>query len=460
MARVARLSWALSSVVALVFAAAHAACGDPTSAAAGGPGATDDDAGTSQDVDGGSPGDGASPLETGAPSNVYPAPHPPLPDSVNGSGGPVLTTPKAVLVFYPGYPFESQLETFAQDMTQSTYWSTTTSEYGVGPITYGGSMELTGETAPMTITDTALRAWVASELQSGKLGTPDQSAMYTFFFPQSTTISQTNPLSFLIGPQDSCVAFGGYHDSVSVAIGGGTPKTYAYVVMPTCGGSVDALTAVASHEWVEAATDPFLTWIGGGFSVTGGPTSAFYSVDSDHSVWALLGGGEVGDLCENETNIYVTPTDLHRQAQRTWSNVLARASHDPCTPNLPGVPYFNSAPVLDETVTFTSPFTGSVTTKGVTVAVGQSKTVEVDLFSDADTGGPWTVTADDYLATRYNVPSTMIFDWDRSQGQNGEKLHLTITVTSGSILNGGHVFVITSKKGLRQTVWPGLVLEP
>src|SRR5262249_43709259 len=109
-----------------------------------------------------------------------------------------------------------------------------------------------------------------------------------------------------------------------------------------------------------------------------------------------------------------------------------------------------------------SAITGSITTKGVTIPVGQSKTVEVDLFSDGDTGGPWQVTADDLLFKyygNYGLPQTLSFAWDRTQGVNGEKLHLTVTVTAASIIGGGHAFMITSSKGGRQTVWPGLVVE-
>jgi hypothetical protein len=42
---------------------------------------------------------------------------------------------------------------------------------------------------------------------------------------------------------------------------------------------------------------------------------------------------------------------------------------------------------------------------------------------------------------------------------NGDKLHLTITVTKESIIDGLHVFIITATVGSRQFVWPGLVLE-
>jgi hypothetical protein len=85
------------------------------------------------------------------------------------------------------------------------------------------------------------------------------------------------------------------------------------------------------------------------------------------------------------------------------------------------------------------------------------------MFSDGDTGGPWTVSAYDVLATyygSYGLKPTMTFDWDRTTGQNGEKLHLTITVTGNSPIAGAHAFMIKSQLGPRITVWPGLVVEP
>ncbi|HEY8041680.1 MAG TPA: hypothetical protein VIF15_17865 [Polyangiaceae bacterium] len=459
----------LLSSVAFLTVAAVAACSSSPSGAASGPDGGGDDASAEGGAgDGGSEGstgdagDAGADVDNGAPSTNYPAPHPPLPQLVNKAGGPVLTTPHAYLVFYPGYPYETQLQTFAQKMAAATYWATTTQEYGVGALTYAGTIDLTNETPPQSTTSTAIQSWIAGEIQGGKFGTPDPEAIYTVFYPQSTTITQPNPISTLLPAPQSCVAFGGYHDNAAVSLGdGGTPTNFAYAVIPTCNTSVDSLTSVVSHEWVEASTDPFLTSTGA-FTINGGPDAAFYSTDADHTIWALMGGGEAGDLCEPEGSpIYVTPPDVGNAVQRTWSNVLAQGSHDPCTPAIAGA-FFDSAPVLPDTVTFTSSITGTITTRGTTIPVGQSKTIEVDLFSDGDTGGPWTVSADDVLSHyygSYGLAKSMSFAWDRTQGVNGEKLHLTITVTSASVIGGGHAFMITSTKGGRQTVWPGMIVE-
>ena len=409
--------------------------------------------------------DAAPDVDNGAPSTHYPAPHPPLPVLTNAKHGPVLALPKVYLVFYPSYPYETALQTYAAAIGPSTYWPAVTSEYGIGQIAYGGTIDLTSQTPPGNISSTDIQTWVGSEIQSGAFGTPDPEAIYTIVYPQSTVITQPNPVSSLLGPVVSCSAFGGYHDNVAVTLAdGGAAQNFAYAVIPTCSTVVDDLTAVMSHEWVEASTDPLPTATGL-FTLSGGPSSAFFNVDANHVIWAVTAsGGEAGDLCQPEGNdIYITPTDIGNTVQRTWSNVSAQASHDPCVPAPTGSAFFDSAPVLTEMVTFTSSFTGTIVTQGVTIPMGTSKTIEVDLFSDGDTGGPWTVQADDVLYKHYGstgfVSNTLSFKWDRTQGVNGEKLHLTITVIAASLAGNGHAFMITSTLGSRQTVWTGMIVD-
>jgi hypothetical protein len=405
--------------------------------------------------------DAAPDVDNGAPSTNYPAAHPPLPTLTNANHGPVLTTPQVYLVFFQTPPFVSDLQTFAQKLGSSTYWPATTQEYGVGTIHYANTIFLS-EPAPKNIASTDIRTWVEGHIASGAFGAPDPQAIYTIVYPSTTTITQPNPVSPFFPAAQSCTNFGGYHDTAVVANDGGSPQSYAFAVIPTCSNNVQDMTGVMSHEWVEASTDPFLT-ASGAFSISGGPLSAYYTVDTDHTIWAVIEpGGEVGDLCEPEAPEYFIPADVGYEVQRSWSNVAAMASHDPCVPAPAGQAFFDSAPVLTDTVMFTSALTGSIVTKGVTIPVGQSKTIEVDLFSDGDTGGPWTVKAEDMLHKNYGsfgLPATLSFQWDRTSGVNGEKLHLTITVTSASIIGNVHAFVITSTLGARAVVWPGMVVE-
>jgi hypothetical protein len=448
-----RNAFLLSLLTLVPLAAACGSASDTKSAS----GDTAADAGNTAH-DGGSPGaaaDSGPAVDNGAPSTTYPAPHPALPELVNQAGGKVLVTPKVYLVFFPGYPYQAQVEGLAKALGPSSYWSATTAEYGVGKIDYAGSKVLDNEVAPASIKDTDVEKFMNDKISSGAFGMPDESTLYAIFYPQTTTISSG---SGGIGGGNSCTSFGGYHSDTTVGAGGAA-KNYAFAVLPTCasfGGlaGADGLTGAFTHEVIEAVTDPFP-------STNQGADSAYSSVDMDHFIWILFGGTESGDLCVPEKDAFVKLAEVGYTVQRTWSNKLAKAGNDPCAPNMPGSAYFNSAPVLPESVTLTLPANfggGNVPTKGVKIPVGQKRTIEVDLFSDGPTTGPWTVSAIDALAKAGG--STLDFSWDRTTGVNGEKLHLTIEVKAAStFVPGAHPFIIASTQGGREQQWPALVVE-
>lgn len=387
----------------------------------------------------------------------YPAPHYAMPQVVNLAGGVTLKNPKAYLIFYPGYTYEAQLKAMGQAMGASTYWSAATSEYGVGPLAFAGSIELTGETPPTSIQDADIQTYLAGKLQSGAFGTPDPETIYTIVYPTTTTITLPGGA---LGNAQSCSSFGGYHqDFITSVTDGGTPQDFPYAVVPTCTNvpgftTQDELTGALSHEWAEAATDPYP-------ATNQGANSAYAQVDSNHFAWeALGGGGEIGDMCVGSQSPFFMSTEVGFTVQRIWSNKAAKAGHDPCAPAPSGVPYFQSAPLLNTNVQFTSQFIGgTIDSQGVVVPVNQSKDVEVDLYSDAPTDGPWTVSASDGLSALLGSAPSMTFTWDKTQGQNGDKLKLTIKVTATSPLGGAHVFVITSTLKSAVTKWSGLVVE-
>ncbi len=132
--------------------------------------------------------------------------------------------------------------------------------------------------------------------------------------------------------------------------------------------------------------------------------------------------------------------------QRSWSNVAVNGSHDPCAAPLPSQAYFNSLPVLNDSVSILYGGT-SHSTKGALIPVNQSKTIEVDLFSDMPTM-PWTVSVNDLSGLGGGGPH-LSFSWDATTGQNGTKLHLTITVLPGTGTSrfGGQAFIINSTNG-------------
>jgi hypothetical protein len=403
---------------------------------------------------GGGGGDVDAGFDSGVdPHAPYPAPHPAAPSVVSASG-PVLTAPVIVPIMPQGYAFQNDIQTFTSTLGQQSYWATTTSEYGVGNITalppvVVPTSSFPGLSGTNPIQDQDIQNFLTSEFQSGAL-TANPQQIYAVYFPDTVTISD--------GQGTSCKDFGGYHSEIDI---NGTPLSYA--VLPACQNfdglnlsEVNGITGGSSHEFVEAATDPYVQ-----------SSPAYASVADSNLVWAILGGGiaEVGDMCAQfvqlDPSIFFTPSGFNYAVQRTWSNKSAAASHDPCVP-APSTPYFNSAPVLSDQVSVTcSGQQGSIPTTGVQIPIGSSKTIEVDLFSDAPTA-PWTVSAVDLNQALGAASPSLTFSFDNASGQNGDKLHLTITVQNAGPGTPctGEGFVLVSQQGNQKaTAWVGLVSQ-
>ena len=159
-------------------------------------------------------------------------------------------------------------------------------------------------------------------------------------------------------------------------------------------------------------------------------------------------------MCAQNPNAFGKPAGLDFVVQRQWSNKAAAAGHDPCVPTAAGEVYFNATPVLPDAVTLGGGGQ-KLTMQGVTIPVGEERTIEVELFSDAKTNGPWKVEALDANQLFGGKP-TMSFKLDRNSGENGEKLHLTIKALAKGQY-GASVFFLSSQLGNRQNFWLGLV---
>jgi hypothetical protein len=423
---------------------------------AGGEASNDTDAGTPTNTtdadtatDAAAKVDAAPPVDNGAPSSTYPAFALDVPQVVSG-GGPTLATPKVLPIFYPGYDLQAGVVDFVSTVGATDYWKANTTEYGVGALVASTAIILT-DTPPTTIDDSAIQTWLASMLDGthADFGQPDPNTIYTIFYPSTTTITDGSgggPGGG--GAASSCQDFGGYHNDITLTLATGTIDI-AYAVVPECGSfgdlqGIDAVTGAASHELLEASTDPYPQ-----------DNPAYSDVDNDHLVWEfVLGGGEIGDMCAQFPTSFYTPTGYNHVVQRSWSNVSAMAGHDPCVPALTDEIYFNSMPVLADKVSLGGKGAGGLTTKGVTIPTGTSKVVEVDLFSDAQTNGSWSVSAQNGLGG--GPSSGLSFKWDTTSGVNGDKLHVTMDVTKASQY-GANAFVLTSQQGENTQFWCGFI---
>ena len=218
-----------------------------------------------------------------------------------------------------------------------------------------------------------------------------------------------------------------------------------YAVLPNCGASslhtaIDNITYSASHELIESSTDP-----------ANDGSAAYQKIDADHLPgYVMMAGIEAGDMCETGFAGDVRLPSTHGDVQAIWSNTAALSGHDPCVPTLPGYAYFNGVPVLTGEVNMDLSLFGipwlsaQKITKGIVIPVGQSKTIEVDLLSDAPTSGPWQLSAID--DTMGHGSPELSFAFDRTQGVNGEKVYVTITVLQAGPINGS-AFAIVSQLG-------------
>lgn len=396
-----------------------------------------------QPADSSSSADASTSVSTGTgigdPSDMYPAPHPSAPQVLDFQG-PVLVAPKIVPIYFSNDSamMKTAIADFTNKVGATEYWKATTQEYGVGAAVGLPPVEVAGN-APTSLTDDQIQTFLKSKLNADDPAypTPDGQTLYAIYYPPGTTIT--------LQGSKSCQEFGGYHAEFSLDAAHGN-MAVPYAVMPRCTypgeTTLDTLTTTASHEYVEAATDPYPY-----------NNPAFAQTDGNHIYWYFaLGGGETADMCAQNPNAIFQFPELDYAVQRSWSNAAAKAGHDPCQPAIPGHVYFNAAPVFKDNVNLGM---GIGNVKGALIAEGESKTIEVKLFSDGDTNGPFNVQAFDQSAF-FGGPKELEFSFDETKGENGQTLHLTITVLNANQYNA-EIFFLVASKGTDQNLWIGLV---
>lgn len=366
-------------------------------------------------------------------------------------GGNVMSAPRVVPIFFANEDAAMawSIVDFVNHVGATDYWHAATAEYGVGALS--GFAEIhTSETAPTTVDDVEIEQWLAAHVQGPDAGwpAPGPNTLYAVFYPFGTQVT------FQSGDTTaySCTDFGAYHSSFRHPI---TDVPIYYAVMPRCsddfglaGSVTDFVSLGASHEFIEAATDP------------DGETPAYSTVDDEHAYWWGVGGVELADMCLVDFDggrpaAYATFDPFPYVVQRSWSNASALAGHDPCVPIPDGYgPYFNAAPVLPDRTPF-----GDASALSVRIQPLQTRTIEVDLFSDAPMpdrwqvdvyGVPWDATE------AQTVDSELSFAFDKNQGRNGDKLQLSITLNQQNQY-ALELFVLVSTFNGRSHTWVGLV---
>ncbi len=365
---------------------------------------------------------------------------------VHNSGGQVLGTPTMIAVTFQtpdggADPLAPMADDFIAKLP-GTAFSRLAQEYGVNGLAAGApihsSLQLSG-----TVDDALWQDHLASEIAQGLdgFGSAPADALYILIIPPGVTVTASG--------QTGCVDFGGYHSAVSLS----GPAKVAYAVVARCPAGFNgenesnSVTAVASHEILEAATDPYYTL----------DDAAWANVDNAALAFGLIFGGEIADLCLDSLPVFYTPPDLPYVVQRVWSNQAALAGQDPCVPSpSAGEPFFQSAPELPAATPIKLRGT-TIDTMGIALALGQSVTVAVDLYSASPTDGPWALSL--LPLSSGSIKGT----FDRDSGLNGDRVHLTLTLEKVGAVQGDlglEAVGIASELGDRKVIWPILIETP
>lgn len=406
----------------MLFVCALVACGGSTIDSNGG--ATNDGGVT----DGAAQPDASSDASVADATTGYAAPHYPFPLMKN-FGGPVIADMKIVTVTFVGDADRDAKRAFDDSIVKSAWWTAVTRGYGINPGTSGGHVELPDTVSNKTFdNDTQLVPFIQSLVTNGSLPKPDANTLYAFYFPLSTTIS-------LLG-WTSCMQFGAYHDYASFNVNGANVYG-AFAIMPDCGYG---FTEVASHEIIEAATDPRP------FTTKTPPTPFTWYMYDD--AWAgVSGGGEVADLCAGQR----AAKEGSDVVARSWVNAAAMVSEDPCQPAVPGKIYF-AASVETEVVK------GLHDTNGggpdyesygfIVMTRSQTRNVNIITFSEKPLPHDLTLVAG--ARPRPQTADPTVLDpiaggvtskLSTTKANNGT--HLTLAITTGAnVTPGDYPFVV------------------
>jgi hypothetical protein len=378
----------------------------PAAAAARPEGAGEGEEGALPDAQGTAPS--PDPAGTAA---VYPAPHPGMPQ-ITDHGGGVLTAPVIVTITFPGDKLADKLAAFGDEVGGLRWWQAAVVPYGAGQARSGGHVAI-AEAPGDKLSDTDVEAWLARKLDDGTLPAASEQTLYTLYYPASTTVSLEG------GSAVSCQTFLGYHSALSYKVGKRT-RNIPYAVVNRC-GDLDQVTETASHEFAEAASDPYpLTVENLGFMLL------------SSNAWTIL-GGENADMCAGVSGVNEGGWAL----TRVWNNQNAAIGQQPCVP-IPegGLPYFNAALVSDT----------------LAADVGATVTSEVDCYSFGPLPGPMALSVEVY---GQEAPT---FALDRKTCKNGDKATLRITVPARAKRGTDYRYALVSKLDEHNAhLWRGMV---
>jgi hypothetical protein len=232
-----------------------------------------------------------------------------------------MTAPTLVTIVATNDDLATDLQAFSDVIPASAVWNEVSSEYGVGALT--SAVHLTGPSMSGSYTTDQLRSYVASVIAGDAGPAPNGNTVYLLYLPTGATFGACS---------GSCGCHQNYPSDTSLQ-----GDSMAFVQRcPPYGEDTQLgeLTNAASHEVVEAATNP----AGMGYNFR----TALVAGTSD--IWAVFNGADVelADPCEGTRTLEVVDggPGAGWEFQRIWSNTAAAKGGDPCIPAAAD-PYFS-----------------------------------------------------------------------------------------------------------------------
>lgn len=241
-------------------------------------------------------------------------------------GGPFLHNPRIVTVTWKtdDPALVARLERFDETITRSTWWRTVVDAYCtkpddcIGEGRAAGSVHLDGPLAAEA-SDGDVEAVLIREIEAGRIPTPPD-ALVVAYLPPGVAFRDANVARYCAGGPRAL------HGRLRAA------KTKpAFAIVPRCGDETE-LTAAASHEILEATTNP-------------DPAARGFAFDQGSaSLGFTMAGVEPVDPCGIVTRDRHRTTEAGFTFQRAWSNRDAALGRNPCVPAPPDAPYFVLVP--------------------------------------------------------------------------------------------------------------------
>jgi len=337
-------------------------------------------------------------------------------------GGPFLRRPKLVTITFANDDpkLVLRLEQFGSAITRSNWWHTVSEGYCRKPddCVGDGSAERpvhVDETLPADVRDTDIDALLLRLVKAKRFAPLDENTLLLVYLPKSVSLADATT-QYCTGRARA------FHRSLEI-----DGARVAYAVLPRCGDEAE-LTGSASHEILEATTNPFPA--ARGFSLLAGSASSGFSA----------AGLEPVDPCGLITMDGHWTTESGFVVHRAWSNREAGLAHDPCVPSRPDRPFVMLVP----------------REPAVRLArEGETVTVVFDASTAAATK-TWAISAFD-LSGSQDHERYVELTLDQATVRAGQSVTLSIHTLKMNPAQR-EIVAVVSTLGVRSYMWPLLVM--